>query len=172
MSTRRRTSAPSALAQPEGFREWPLNRTGPSAGCRKKTPATAQARPFRAESSHEAIQAFGSAGVSDEAGLAKDYAGIRTCASLTVRTRCTTARSPNSNCKSTRTLLNDETPIRRTRSVQHIQSLRIILVPDPSSPRLNRRKWSKDVMNNVKMDEEFSGTKPIEEQQGGAFQVS
>jgi hypothetical protein len=37
---------------------------------------------------------------------------------------------------------------------------------------LNRRKWSKDVMNNVKMDEEFSGTKTIEEQQGGAFQVS
>jgi acyl-CoA dehydrogenase len=69
MLTRRRTSAPSALAQPEGFREWPLNRTGPSAGCRKKTPATAQARPFRAESSHEAIQAFGSTGVSDEAGL-------------------------------------------------------------------------------------------------------
>ena len=26
----------------------------------------------------EAIQAFGGAGVSDEAGLAKDYAGIRT----------------------------------------------------------------------------------------------
>jgi hypothetical protein len=47
----RPTSSPSALAQPEDFRGWPVDRAGLPAGSRKRKPARAEAQPFRAESS-------------------------------------------------------------------------------------------------------------------------
>jgi hypothetical protein len=52
----RRTSSPSASAQPEDFRRWPVNRAGLPAGSRKKTPARAEAQPFRAESSQSPVR--------------------------------------------------------------------------------------------------------------------
>ena len=51
-SMRRRISSPSASAQPEDFRGWPVNRAGLPAGSRKKTPAWVEVRPFRAGRSH------------------------------------------------------------------------------------------------------------------------
>ena len=50
----------------------------------------------------DAIQAHGGAGVTDDSGLAKAYAGIARCAWPTARTKSTTAPSPDSNFGSMR----------------------------------------------------------------------
>ena len=95
-----------------------------------------------------AIQAYGGAGVSDDAGLARDYAShAHACAWPTVRTRSITAPLPDLNFGSMQTLATYALTgaLREHGAPQEIDRGSVI------------------VADGVRKDEEFSGTKPVEE---------
>ncbi|MBN8990568.1 MAG: transposase [Rhizobiales bacterium] len=121
-----------------GLPGWPVNRAGLPAGSRKKTPVRVEARPFRAESSHEegrsgAHHARLFARARDDAAI---EAWAKTCAFMKPGTNARLEKYEQRQKSSGETICRRLKAIGKPRTIRSLSFRRIHSVVDPSyAPR-------------------------------------